>query len=101
MRGDFDGDRVQDVAILIKEKSSGKFGIMVIHTANLDYYILGAGKSIGSGGDNFTWLGVWFVSDKKEEANQKGEGILVFKPESAGGLLYWTGQEYVWKQRGD
>ncbi len=101
LRGDFNGDSKPDIAILIKETKTKKIGILVIHSDSRHFFILGAGSKIGNGGDDFRWLGVWTIRTNIEEKNQKGEGIYVEKPESAGGLIYWTGDQYVWRQRGD
>jgi hypothetical protein len=63
-RGDFDGDKIQDIAVSIKNKTSNKYGIMIIHKKTKQIFVLGAGKAIGNGGDNFDWMDAWNVYDK-------------------------------------
>ena len=52
LEADFDGDKKQDVAVLIRNKSSGKIGIAVV-LRDKGITILGAGTPFGNGGDNF------------------------------------------------
>jgi len=110
LRGDFNGDNKPDVAILVKEKSSKKFGIIVIHFGSNDYFVLGAGEKIGNGGDNFHWMTNWAVkrkeefgqkADDKPSPHLKAESIYVEKAESASGIIHWNGTTYSWYQQGD
>jgi len=54
LRGDFDGDGKTDVAILVKQKSSGKIGIAVCHSATKKIVLIGAGTSVGNGATTST-----------------------------------------------
>src|SRR5512138_216547 len=49
-RADFDGDGKLDFAVIIRERSSGKIGIAVIHHSTGAFYIIGAGRP-GNHGD--------------------------------------------------
>jgi hypothetical protein len=110
LRGDFDGDNDPDIALLIKEKAKNRIGIAIIHHRSNKIFILGAGNSIGGGGDNFEWMTNWMVK-RKGKVEQgveeslppalKGEALYVEKAESASGLIYWTGEKYSWYQQGD
>jgi hypothetical protein len=53
LQADFNGDRKVDVAVLVRQRSTGKFGIAIIHGGMSRAAILGAGISIGNGGDDF------------------------------------------------
>jgi hypothetical protein len=64
LRGDFDGDGKADFAVLVKERSSGKAGVAVIHRATGRVFIMGAGTEFGNGGDNYSWMDAWIVFDK-------------------------------------
>ncbi|MCH7947402.1 MAG: hypothetical protein IIC66_06335 [candidate division Zixibacteria bacterium] len=108
--GDFDGDNSPDVAILVREKSSSKLGIIVIHYASKEYFVVGAGQKIGNGGDDFKWMSNWSVERKGKVGQGAGggtppelkvEALLVEKAESASGIIYWDGKKYVWYQQGD
>jgi hypothetical protein len=110
LRGDFDGDRKIDVAVLVKQRSTGKLGIAVIHSGKDKVIILGAGISIGNGGDDFEWMDSWQLYPKDRVVPGAGEAIvprlhgealLVGKSEAASALIYWNGKRYVWFQQGD
>jgi hypothetical protein len=55
LRGDFNGDKIPDVAIIVKEKTSGKIGIAVVDGGNRRVYLIGAGRKIGNG-DDLAWM---------------------------------------------
>ena len=64
LRGDFNGDKRNDVAVLIKEKKSGKLGIAICHYGKNEVFVVGAGNAVGNGGADFKWMDVWFVYPK-------------------------------------
>ena len=110
LRGDFNGDGKIDVAVLVKQRSTGKLGIAVIHGGKDKVTILGAGVGIGNGGDDFEWMDSWRVYSKDRTTRGvdettvprlHGEALLVAKSESASALIYWNGKRYVWLQQGD
>jgi hypothetical protein len=110
LSGDFDGDGKPDIAILVKQKSSGKFGIAVCHSSTNKVLFIGAGTKVGNGGDNFDWMDIWNVIPRATAAKRvgkataallKGDALHVEKSESASALIYWNGKRYVWRQQGD
>ena len=110
LRADFNGDRRPDLAVLIREKVSGKIGIGILHSGSTKAHIVGAGRPCGNGGDNFDWMDVWSVYSKKRvEAGAdsgrapvlRGAAILAERSESASAIIYWTGRRYAWYQQGD
>jgi hypothetical protein len=107
LRGDFNGDGKTDIAVLLKQRSTGKLGIAIIHGGTNKVTILGAGTSIGNGGDNFEWMDSWKVFSKTPSADGAnvpklhGDALLVSKSEVASALIYWNGKRYVWLQQGD
>ena len=110
LRADFNGDRRPDLAVLIREKVSGKIGIGILHSGSSKAHIVGAGRPCGNGGDNFDWMDVWSVySRKRLEAGAesgrppvlRGAAILAERSESASAIIYWTGRRYAWYQQGD
>lgn len=65
---------------------------------------------MGNGGDDFVWMTNWTVRRNKEVGmgasmepppTLKGEALLVEKAESASGIIYWDGEQYLWYQQGD
>ena len=39
--------------------TTGKTGIIIMHSQTNDYYILVAGTEFGNGGDDFNWIDKW------------------------------------------
>jgi hypothetical protein len=110
LRGDLNGDGKIDVAALVKQRSTGKLGIAIIHGEAEKATILGAGTAIGNGGDDFEWMDSWQVYSKgrvaleggeKSLPHLRGDALLVSKSEAASALIYWNGEHYVWLQQGD
>jgi hypothetical protein len=110
LRGDFNGDGKIDVAALVKQCSTGKLGIAIIHGMTNKVTIIGAGTAIGNGGDDFEWIDTWQVYSKDRGAKGTnetsvprlhGDALLVSKSEAASALIYWNGNRYVWLQQGD
>ena len=110
LEGDFNGDGKMDIAVLVKERSTGKLGIAIVHGTTGKVTILRAGIGIGNGGDDFDWVDSWQVYSKTRKANASGEtsvphlrgdALLVEKGEAASALIYWHGKRYVWYQQRD
>jgi hypothetical protein len=110
LEGDFNGDGKMDVAVLVKERSTGKVGIAIVPGTTGKVTIVGAGIGIGNGGDDFEWMDSWQVFSKARAAHAAGEvsvahlrgdALLVEKSETASALIYWNGKRYVWSQQGD
>jgi hypothetical protein len=110
LRGDFNGDGKMDVAVLVKQRSSSKLGIAIVHGATNKVTILGAGVGIGNGGDDFEWMDNWQIYTKDGDAKAagaqsvphlRGDALLVSKSEAASAFIYWNGTRYVWLQQGD
>lgn len=108
LQGDFNGDGSLDTAVLLREKDSGKVGILIHHGGTRESFVLGAGSASGNGGDDFSWLNAWRVLEGHVRASPESPGkpkshdaLFVTKLEAAGGILYWTGKGYAWKQHGD
>ena len=110
LEADFNGDGAIDVAVLVKQRPTGKLGIAIIHGGKDKVAILGAGNGIGNGGDDFEWMDYWRVypksrvnraSNETTAPRLRGDALLVAKSESASALIYWNGKRYVWFQQGD
>ena len=110
LEGDFNGDGKMDVAVLVKERATGKLGIAIVHAMTGKATILGAGNGLGNGGDDFEWMDSWQLYSKKRAAHAsdetsvsrlRGDALLVEKSEAASALIYWNGKRYVWFQQGD
>jgi hypothetical protein len=110
LEGDLNGDAKIDVAVMVKQRATGKLGIAIFHGATGKPTILGAGTPMGNGGDDFSWMDSWQVYSKARGAHGAGErnapglradALLVGKSEAASALIYWNGKRYVWLQQGD
>jgi hypothetical protein len=110
LEGDFNGDGKMDVAVFVKERSTGKLGIAIVHDTTGKVTILGAGIGIGNGGDDFEWMDSWQVYSKTRAAQAvgetsvarlRGDALPVEKSEALSALIYWNGKRYVWSQQGD
>ena len=113
LRGDFDGDGKPDYAVLVLSNKDHSRGIAIWLSSQAKIFVLGAGRPFKlSHGDSadFEFMNVWQVYGKKpvERGVQAGppprlmgEALLVGKKESASGLIYWNGQQFVWYQQGD
>lgn len=110
LHGDFDGDGEPDTAVLIKDRATGKSGIAIFHGKAKRLVIVGAGRGLGNGSDDFSWLNAWHVfrrgpvgqgADDKPPPKLRGDGIMVVKTESASALIYWDGKRYGWYQQAD
>jgi hypothetical protein len=107
LQGDFNGDGRLDVAALIEHKRTAQQGIAILHAGSTNPIVVGAGREIGNGGADFSWLDAWSISAREPGANAKGspalrgDALLVQKLESASGLIYWDGAAYRWRQQGD
>lgn len=109
LQGDFDGDGWRDTAVLVRERSSGRQGAIIVFRGG-KMRVVGAGKDIGDGSTDLDWMDAWHV-ERKGRASQgatdeapptlKGDGIMVIKTESGSGLIWWDGKRFRWYQQGD
>ena len=114
LKGDFNGDGKTDVAILVSEKATGKLGIAIIHGKQAQAFknrivILGAGKPLGTAGDDFKWMSLWSILKDKKLLSQNerlhlpqlhGSAIRAQKRDDGPGLIFWGGNKYEWAQLG-
>ena len=110
LKGDFNGDKKKDIAILVQEKSSGKFGVALFHGKEAQAFknhviVLGAGKPFGTAGDDLKWMNIWSIfkqgksSEGAKESNHpplQGTAIKIQKRGGGNGLIYWNGIKYEW-----
>jgi hypothetical protein len=110
LQGDFDGDCRTDIAVLVKRSSDQKVGIAVLLRKSDRVHFLGAGTSLGNGGNDFRWMDMWQVYAKgpvsigvgeTASIQLNGDALLVEKSESASGIIYYDGSAFHWYQQGD
>jgi len=109
LKGDFNGDGRKDIAIQIQEKISAKEGIVIFHAKKAQRIatpitVLGAGKSLGTAGDDFQKMDMWELMKRRDVQGtsdmliRDGDAIKMAKRDSTGGYIYWTGKQYTWKK---
>lgn len=67
------------------------------------------GTDFGNGGDDFSWLDVWYVGDKgslqksyhAKAVSLKAEDLIVGKEGYVSALIYLKAGKLVWQQQGD
>lgn len=59
--GDFDGDRREDWAVLVEERSTEKLGMVVIHPARRAHFVIAAGTQFGNCPDDLVGMTGWDV----------------------------------------
>ncbi len=110
LQGDFNGDGRLDVAVLVVHRRSRASGLAILHAGTQQPLFVGAGRSIGNGGDDFSWMDAWSVfsgasapqgADGLAPPELRGDALFVEKLESASAILYWDGEAYQWHQQGD
>lgn len=107
VEGDFDGDGVNDAAVLVERRSTGKLGIIFIHRGSRRVLVAGAGTSVLDGPDDISWVNGWEVWHKGStydtvigtgpSATLIGDALWVSSPDSAA-FLYWNGSRYAWER---
>jgi len=86
-----------------------KEGIAFLLRAGSKVKILGAGKLFGNGGDDFSWVDIWFVEDRgtlqssyyDKHVRLSVDGLIVAKEGSASALIYFQSGKPKWQQQGD
>lgn len=101
-QGDFDGDGRLDLAVLIIEKRSGKHGVALLRRGSPAPVVVGAGRDFGNGGDDWSWMDVWRIEETPGTPSGKSrQQLLALKSEAGGGLIWWDGRAFRWRQAGD
>ncbi len=102
LRGDFDGDGAEDVALLVESVKSHKVGIVFLHRNDAKPYVVGAGTTLGNGGDDFEWADSWKVQTRVQKSGARRADALLLEREGSGsGLIYFAARAYHWRQVGD
>lgn len=108
-RGDFLGAGKGDLAVLVKDSKTKKEGIVFLSQGKDKPIVVGAGHKFGNGGDDFSWLELWYVEDKgtlqhsyhEKAVKLTSDGIIVAKEGSASALIYVKAGKANWQQQGD
>jgi hypothetical protein len=119
---DFNGDGKKDIVFQISDKVTKKRGILILHDGGTKFYIFGAGKKFGNGGDDFKWLDAWSLyTDKNasetvfdeetgdilgsKEITLSNPGLMIFELSDgsplAGGIIHWSNNKYHWIHQGE
>ncbi|MGV3585778.1 MAG: hypothetical protein ACO1OF_02150 [Adhaeribacter sp.] len=102
LQADFDKDGFLDIAILIKVRSTGKSGLMVLRQSKEQPEIFGAGQQNTFGTEDWNWLQTW----KTENVMPAGAGVqpvgavLILFPKAKNQnatWLFWQEDKWHWK----
>jgi hypothetical protein len=106
LRGDFDGDRKLDHAVLVTEIASSKEGIVICETVHHGYAVIGAGTPFSLEGsyktDDLREFDYWmhYENERISDLTPRADGILLGKAEASSGVIYRRKHKYVWHQLG-
>ena len=103
LQADFDHDGFLDIAVLIKEKASGKLGLGLLRQQESKLTVLGAGEKKSLGGENWKWLRTWkteAVLPAGSRVRPAGAVLILFPQEKDQDApwLFWNGQNWEWKK---
>lgn len=102
LQADFDGDGKIDVALLVADSVTHKEGVLFFHRAGGAGFVVGAGRSLGNGGDNFDWMDSWSTRAVAAKAGvRRHDELLVTREGSGGGIIAFANGRYRWRQYGD
>jgi len=95
-RADFNGDGRIDAALFVRSRGSGKYGIIIVHSGQHYYNLVGAGKDTGHWGDDLAWLQRWQLVPR--DPNREGvEALILTHPAGDHALFFWNGIEYTFR----
>jgi hypothetical protein len=107
--GDFDGDGVADAAVLVTRRATGKLGVAFVLGGPRRVIVVGAGKSVQAGPDDFSWIDQWDVFRReatmhltipaRPSAPRRGDDLWIAKRDSAGAFIAWNGRDFSWDAR--
>lgn len=101
LSGDFDGDGKPDLAVLVTHRATRKEGIALLFGAATRGIVVGAGKALGHGGDDFSWMDTWQVRRQAKSPRAGADALFVAKSESASALIVLRAGKATWVQQGD
>jgi len=103
VEGDFDGDGIEDAAVVVENRSNGKLGVAIVHRGTRRVTILGAGATAW-GPDDLGWIDALDVSHKnslnltigyRPNARVSADALWVGRREDPIGAFYtWNGRGF-------
>jgi hypothetical protein len=104
--GDFDGDRVQDAAVLVEQRATGKLGVVIVQRGARKATVLAAGSG-SAGPDDLDGLSEWdvfykgstptLVSPPRPNAPLVGDALWVARSDSTSGFYIWNGAAFTYE----
>jgi hypothetical protein len=104
--GDFDGDRVQDAAVLVEQRATGKLGFVIVQRGARKATVLAAGSG-SAGPDDLDGLSEWdvfhkgstptLVSPPRPNATLVGDALCVARSDSTSGFYIWNGTAFTYE----
>jgi hypothetical protein len=116
LQADLSGDKIPDIAVLVERKEDGYKGMIVFFGQNNQEFVVGAGKDLSNGLDNFEWANVWSVFKERatyettfkengdvgerKKITLKKDAIKIRELGGSGGLIYFDGTRFTWIHQG-
>ena len=107
--GDFDGDGVEDAAVLVTDRKTGKLGVAFLLRGTRRALIAGAGNPPVGGPDDLSGIDRWsrFSKDATYDLTihdhpgvpLHGDALWVARPDSTSAFLVWNGSGFLWDAR--
>jgi hypothetical protein len=97
--GDFDGDHLQDIAVLVRQRSSGKAGIGLMLQAAGTVTVFGAGKAFANSNDDWNWIRLWRAENQRSATlyvSHRGDMLFLTSAEFKGGIISWDSSAWRW-----
>lgn len=105
LRGDFNGDGPNDVALLVRALDTKRIGIAIFHAGLNQVFIVGGDEDNLPEGIDLRKMDAWTVFTEREVGRGgrdeappriRGEAIQVQRTGMPSGLIYWNGSGYRW-----
>ena len=99
LNGDWDGDELLDLAVVVRARGTGERGLVVLRQASKQLETFGAGDGASPGGVDWRWFEAWKVESVLPAGvavHPAGEAMILGSLQEVKGWLFWDGQQWQW-----